>query len=252
MENINEPLVSIITPLYNSEKFIAETIESVLNQTYKNWEMIIVNDCSKDNGPNIVQEYIKKDNRIKLFNNEVNQGVSFTRNKAINLAKGKYIAFLDSDDIWKEEKLEKQVNLMEEKKVFFSYTGYSKMNEDGSLRGKIEVPKKVNYKELLKGNIMGCLTVIVRKNILKNNPFKNTKQEDYILWLELLKKEKFAYGITEILAYYRVLNNSRSSNKIDLVKFNWKIYSEIEKLNILESIYYYTIYIYRGIKRYLK
>lgn len=252
MENIKEPLVSVITPLYNSEKFIAETIESVLNQTYKNWEMIIVNDCSKDNGPSIVQEYQKKDKRIKLFNNEINQGVSFTRNRAIELAQGKYIAFLDSDDLWKDKKLEKQVKLMEENKVFLSYTGYNKMNEDGSERGRIEVPEKVNYKELLKGNIMGCLTVTVRKDILKKDPFKNTKQEDYILWLELLKQEKFAYGIIESLAYYRVLNNSRSSNKIDLVKFNWRIYKEFEKLSLIESLYYYIIYIYRGIKRYLK
>lgn len=247
-----EPLVSIITPLYNSEKFISETIESVLSQTYENWEMIIVNDCSKDNGVKIVEEYSKKDKRIKLFNNEKNMGVSFTRNRAIDLSQGIYIAFLDSDDLWHKEKLEKQIKMMEEKNISLSYTAYTKINEDGSLRGKIEVPEKVNYKGLLKGNIMGCLTVVVRKDILKDSKFKQTKQEDYILWLELLKKVEFAYGIQESLAFYRVLNNSRSSNKVDLVKFNWKIYREVERLNLIESIYYFVIYLTRGIRRYLK
>lgn len=247
-----EPLVSIIAPLYNSEKFIAETIESVLAQTYKNWEMLIVNDCSKDNGAKIAEEYSKKDKRIKLFNNEKNEGVSFTRNRAIDLSNGKYIAFLDSDDLWHKEKLEKQIGMMEEKNISLSYTAYTKINEDKSLRGKIKVPEKVNYKGLLKGNIMGCLTVIVRKDILKDSYFRQTKQEDYILWLELLKKVNFSYGLQESLAFYRVLDNSRSSNKVDLVKFNWKIYRKIEKLNLIESVYYYVIYLIRGIKRYMK
>ena len=249
---MQKPLVSIITPLYNSEKFIAETIVSVLAQTYTNWEMLIVNDCSKDNGASIVEKYSKKDKRIKLFNNKKNMGVSFTRNKAINLSQGKYIAFLDSDDLWHKEKLKKQIKMMEEKNISLSYTAYTKMNEDGSLRGKIEVPEKINYKKLLKGNIMGCLTVIARKDILKDSYFRQTKQEDYILWLELLKKVEFSYGIQESLAFYRVLENSRSSNKIDLVNFNWRIYREIEKLSFMESVCYFVIYLVRGIRRYLK
>ena len=176
----------------------------------------------------------------------------FTRNRAIDLSNGKYIAFLDSDDLWHKEKLKKQIGMMEEKNISLSYTAYTKINEDGSLRGKIEVPKKVNYKELLKGNIMGCLTVVAKKDILKDGKFKQTKQEDYILWLELLNKVDFSYGLQESLAFYRVLNNSRSSNKVDLVKFNWKIYREIEKLSLIKSIYYFVIYLVRGIIRYLK
>lgn len=214
--------------------------------------MIIVNDCSKDNGAIIVEEYIKKDKRIKLFNNEKNFGVCSTRNRAVKESKGKYVAFLDSDDLWHKEKLKKQISFMEDNGLSLTYTAYTKMNENGTKRGKIAVPKKVNYKELLKGNIMGCLTVIAKKEILKENPFKQTKQEDYILWLELLKKVDFAYGLQESLAFYRVLNNSRSSNKVDLIKFNWKIYREVEKLNLIESIYYFVIYLVRGIKRYLK
>lgn len=248
----NEPLVSIITPLYNSEKFIAETIESVLAQTYKNWEMIIVNDCSKDRGPSIVERYVEKDNRIKLFHNDKNEGVSFSRNKAIDFSQGKYIAFLDSDDLWKREKLEKQITFMEMNNYILTYTKYTKINEDGSTRGSINVPKKLNYSELLKNCLINCVTGIYLKEKFKGVYFKKTKVEDYIFWLEIFKKIEFAYGIPESLAYYRVSNNSRSSNKIDIVKFHWKIYRKIEKLSFMKSIYYYSIYVLRGIKRYFK
>lgn len=245
-----EPLVSIITPLYNSEKYIAETIESVLAQTYSNWEMIIVDDCSKDNGVEIVEKYREKDKRIKLYQNEINKGVSYTRNRSIDIAQGKYIAFLDSDDLWKKEKLEKQINFMEQNNIVLSYTAYEKINEDGSKRGEIRVPEKLDYKELLKNCLIGFLTAIYRKEELKNFKFINSKAEDYIFWLSILKKIEYAYGINEILASYRVLNNSRSSNKIDIVKFHWKIYRKIEKLSLLRSIYYYLIYTKRGIARY--
>ncbi len=245
-----EPLVSIITPLYNSEKYIAETIESVLAQTYSNWEMIIVDDCSKDNSTKIVEEYQKKDRRIKLYRNEINKGVSYTRNRAIDLSQGKYIAFLDSDDLWKKEKLEKQIKFMEEKNVVLSYTAYEKINEDGSKRGEVRVPDKLDYEELLKNCLIGFLTAIYRKEELKDFKFINSKAEDYIFWLSILKRINYAYGLNEILASYRVLNNSRSSNKIDIVKFHWKIYRKIEKLSLLRSIYYYFIYIKRGLKRY--
>ena len=131
-ENLkNEPLVSIITPLYNCEKYIEETILSVINQTYKNWEMIIVDDCSKDKGVEIVEKYQRLDSRIKLYKNEINLGGAGTRNKCIEKAKGKYIAFLDSDDLWKKEKLEKQISFMEKNNYLFSYTKYERISEDG-------------------------------------------------------------------------------------------------------------------------
>lgn len=245
-----EPLVSIITPLYNSEKYIAETIESVLDQTYSNWEMIIVDDCSRDNGIKIVEEYQKKDKRIQLYKNEINKGVSYTRNRAIDLSKGKYIAFLDSDDLWKKEKLKKQIKFMEENDVILSYTAYEKINEDGSNRGKIMVPDKLDYKELLKNCLINCITGVYKKDFFKDIKFKETQVEDYIFWLEMFKRVEFASGINESLAIYRVKKVSRSSNKINIVKFHWKIYRDIEKLDLLKSIYYYLIYIKRGIKRY--
>ncbi|MFK4784384.1 glycosyltransferase family 2 protein [Fusobacterium sp. MFO224] len=248
----SEKLVSIIIPMYNSEKHIEETIQSVLNQSYKNFEILIIDDLSRDNSREIVKKYMDLDTRIKLIENETNMGVSYSRNLAISLAKGKYVAFLDSDDLWNEDKLAKQIKFMEERNIRFTYTNYRKISENGEKRGVIEVPERVNYKELLKGNIIGCLTVVIRKDLIEKYKFMDTKQEDYILWLEILKEIPFAYGIREELARYRVLKSSRSSNKIKMSLFNWNIYRKIEGLSLCKSIYLYLIYLKRGFNRYLK
>jgi glycosyltransferase involved in cell wall biosynthesis len=246
----NQPLVSVITPAYNAEKYIESTINSVIQQKYKNWEMIIIDDCSKDNTYEIIKKCAREDSRIKIEKNERNLGVSDTRNKGINLAKGKYISFLDADDLWHKDKLEKQIKFMEKNNISLCYTGYIKINADGTIRGEIKVPEKLNYKELLKNCLIGFLTATYNRDSLREFYFKKTKAEDYIFWLEIMKKLDFAYGIPEPLAYYRVLDNSRSSNKIDIVKYHWKIYREVEKLNFFVALYYYFIYIKRGLKRY--
>lgn len=245
-----EPLVSIITPAYNVEKYIEQTINSVLNQTYKNWEMIIVEDCSKDNTFKLIQNLSKRDTRIKIYQNKRNSGVSFTRNRAIDIAQGKYIAFLDADDLWDKEKLEKQIQFMEKNDILLSYSSYRKINSDGSIRGNINVPLKLDYDEILKNCMISCITGVYNQEELGKYYFKNMKAEDYIYWLEMIKKIEFAYGIEEPLASYRVLENSRSSNKIDIVRYHWRIYYEIEKLGLIKSIKYYLIYIFRGLKRY--
>lgn len=247
---MEKPLVSIITPAYNVEKYVDETINSVLKQTYKNWELIIIDDCSKDLTYKKIEKYLKIDNRIKLYKNNENKGVSFTRNRAIDLSVGKYIAFLDADDLWDEKKLEKQIEFMEKNQVLLSYTGYRKINEDGTIRGSIKVPLKLDYNELLKNCLIGFLTSIYNQKIIGKQYFKNIKSEDYIYWLEMIKKVKLAQGLEENLASYRVLQNSRSSNKIDIIKHHWRIYYSIEKLGVITSIKYYLIYLYRGIKRY--
>lgn len=247
---MEKPLVSIITPAYNAEKFIIQTIKSVLNQTYENWEMIIIDDCSKDFTYDKILSCSMKDKRIKIYQNDKNSGVSFTRNKAIDIANGKYIAFLDADDLWDNQKLEKQVKFMETNKVLLSYTGYRKINEDGKIRGSIKVPLKLNYNELLKNCLIGFLTSMYNQEVIGKQYFKNIKAEDYIYWLEMIKKVKIAEGLQEDLASYRVLKSSRSSNKLDIIKHHWRIYYNIEKLGIVSSIKYYFIYIYRGIKRY--
>lgn len=247
---MKKSLVSIITPAYNAEKYITQTIESVLKQTYTNWEMIIIDDCSKDFTYNQILEYSLRDKRIKSYKNDKNSGVSFTRNRAIDIANGKYIAFLDADDLWDESKLEKQIKFMETNDVLLSYTGYRKINEDGSLRGDIEVPLKLDYNELLKNCLIGFLTAIYNQEVIGKQYFKNIKSEDYIFWLEMIKKIEIAYGLEESLASYRVLENSRSSNKLDIIRHHWTIYYKIEKLGFIKSLKYYLIYINRGIKRY--
>lgn len=241
---LKDNLVSIITPLYNSEDFISETIESVLSQTYKNWEMIIVDDCSKDNGVEIVRKYQLQDKRIRLISLKKNSGAAVARNIAIENAKGRYIAFLDSDDLWHPEKLERQIKFMQDNNYAFSYTNYQKMTGSGELIDEIvKSPSELDYKKELHTNYIGCLTVIYDiKKLGKVYMPEIRKRQDYGLWLKILKKVD-GYGLNENLAYYRVRNNSVSSNKINLIKYNWKLYRDIEKLSILRSSYYilYTI-----------
>lgn len=237
---MKEELVSIVTPLYNAEKYIEETILSVLNQTYINWEMLIIDDCSSDKGPNIVKKYIKQDKRIKYIKLEENSGAAISRNKAIELAEGEYIAFLDSDDLWKKEKLEKQINFMKENNYAISFTEYEEINENGKkLNILIKSPQKpVTYRSYLLTNPIGCLTGMysvkklgkVYMPLLKN-------REDTGFWLNILKKD-VAYSLKENLADYRVRKGSLSFNKFSLIKFHWNLYREVEKLSLIESLFY--------------
>ena len=243
-------LVSIITPAYNAATYIAETIESVLAQTYTNWEMLIANDCSKDNTAEIVQSYAKKDKRIKLINLKQNSGAAVARNTAIQNAKGRYIAFLDSDDIWKKEKLQKQIGFMQKKSYVFTYTSYEHFKgTKENLQRKIQIPKSLNYKQALKGNKIGCLTVMLDRKQIPNIYFTTQKHEDYILWLNILKQGITAYGIQESLALYRTGNSeSISGNKLQSALWTWNVYRESQKLSVLKSMYYMWFYVVNGIK----
>jgi teichuronic acid biosynthesis glycosyltransferase TuaG len=244
-------LVSIITPSYKSEKFISETIESVLAQTYSNWEMIIVDDLSPDNSNVIIEEYIKKDSRIKLIKLENNSGPAIARNRAIEEGYGRYIAFLDADDLWSSEKLEKQIAFMNEKKCNLSYTSYATMNESGELlTNVIKAIGKLDYKELLKSNKIGCLSVIYDTKIIGKvyMPLMK-KRQDYALWLRILKKIDYAYGMDEVLGAYRVVPNSVSSKKIDLLQYNYELFRRHEKFSVLKSLYYLGWNIYIKIMR---
>ncbi len=245
-------LVSIITPAYNAAEYIAETIESVLAQTYQNWEMLVVNDCSKDNTAEIVQSYAVKDKRIKLINMKQNSGAAVARNTAIQNAKGRYIAFLDSDDIWKKEKLQKQLNFMQQNSYAFTYTGYEHFKETKeNIQNEVKVSQSLNYKQALKGNKIGCLTVMVDKTQIQNIHFIMQKHEDYILWLNILKQGITAYGLNESLALYRTGNSkSVSSNKLQSALWTWNVYRVNQKLSILRSIYCMWFYISNGIRKY--
>jgi len=241
---MQKDLVSIITPLYNSEKLISETIESVASQSYKNFEMIIVDDCSSDNGVNIVKKYQKNDDRIKLIKLSKNSGAAVARNTAIKNAHGRYIAFLDSDDLWSSKKLELQIKFMHENYYAFTYTNYQKMSESGELIDEIvKSPSKLDYKKALHTNYIGCLTAIYdRKKLGKVYMPEIRKRQDYGLWLKILKQVD-GYCLNETLAYYRVRDNSVSSNKLNLIKYHWKLYRDIENLSLFKSLYYifYTI-----------
>ncbi|WP_242035121.1 glycosyltransferase family 2 protein [Mesobacillus harenae] len=247
----SQPLVSIITPVYKAEEFIEQTINSVQSQTYTNWEMILVDDLSPDNSKQIIDRISEKDNRVRLIQLEKNSGAAIARNTAIENSNGKYIAFLDSDDLWQPEKLERQVQFMLENNIEFSFTGYEIMKEDGTKTGKIvHVPQEINYNGLLKNTIIGCLTVMLDKHAIGKIEMVNIRtRQDFVLWLDILKRGHIAYGIDEPLAYYRKVEGSISSNKIKTAKRNWKVYREIEGLPLPKAIYCFCGYAYNALRK---
>ena len=233
-------LVSVITPTYNCAKFIGETIESVQKQTYQQWEMIIVDDCSTDNTKEIVDKYIKEDSRIKYFCLKNNSGAAVARTKAMELANGEYMAFLDSDDIWTEEKLKKQLAFMKKYDVAFSCTAYEQIDENGKLLNKIiKTVPKADYNRVLLDCPVGNSTVMY--NVEKMGKFEVPnirKRNDDALWLRMLKKEKYIYGMKSVLMKYRIRQNSISSNKFKVIKYHWILYRNIEHLSIVRSIFH--------------
>ena len=247
----NKGLVSIITPSYNSADFIDETIQSILSQTYENWEMIIVDDVSPDYSNKIIEEYIEGDRRIKLIKLKKNSGPAVARNRAIEEANGKYIAFLDADDLWHPEKLKKQMAFMNENDLAFTYCSYDLMDEEGNDLGSFKTKDKITYNSMLKTCNVGCLTAIYDTEKLGKVFMPNIlKRQDYGTWLKILKEIKSTQGMLEPLATYRVLDNSVSSNKFKAASYQWKIYREVEKLNLFKSIYYFIQYAYYGLKKY--
>ncbi|UTR16217.1 glycosyltransferase [Salipaludibacillus sp. LMS25] len=251
---VENPLVSIITPTYNSEKFISYTLDSVMAQSYSNWEIIVVDDCSMDSTVDIIQTYIEKDSRIKLLQLSENKGAAVARNTAIENAKGQYLAFLDSDDQWSPEKLEKQIAFMTRENISFSFTRYYLINERGEDIGLSELPpKRVTYNQLIKNNVIGCLTAVLNREKIGHISMVDIRtRQDYVLWLDLCKRGYEAYGIEEPLAYYRVKKKSISSNKIAMAKQNWKVYREIEGLNIFKSSWFFLNYIVSKTTKYLR
>lgn len=246
-------LVSIIIPVYNASSFLMDTIKSIQEQSYQNWEAIFVDDCSKDNSVKIIKKEQKKDKRIKLINNETNSGAAITRNNGINAAKGKYICFLDADDKWHKEKLEKQIKFMKENKCEFSFTGYQFADENCTPNGKIvNVPKKIKYKQALKNTTIWTSTVMLNMNILTKEDIymPNVKRgQDTATWWKILKKTDYAYGLNEILSYYRRTNESLSANKITALKRTWNLYRNVEKLNVFSSAYNFIWYCFNALRR---
>lgn len=237
---MREGLVSIITPTYNCGRFIGETIESVQKQTYTNWEMVIVDDCSIDRTKEIVEEYISKDARIQYYCLENNSGAAVARTRAMQLADGEYMAFLDADDLWTEDKLEKQLQFMKQNKYAFSCTSYEQIDEAGNLINKIvKTIPKTSYNRLLLDCPVGNSTVMYSVKKMGKFEVPNIrKRNDDALWLQMLKKEKYIMGMPDILMKYRIRRNSISSNKLKVIKYHWILYREIEHLNIFRSLFH--------------
>lgn len=247
-----KPVISIIMPCYNAGLFISDSINSVIGQTFPHWELLIVDDCSSDDSVKIINQYIKADNRIKLFSIERNSGTAYIpRNLGVENAIGDYIAFLDTDDIWLPEKLEKQIQLIKKKDATLVYSFYEKINIDGIRNNRIvKTPLEVNYKQLLTGNIIGCLTAIYSVKKIGKVYFPAAKHEDYIMWLDILKKDDIAYCIPEVLALYRVGQSSLSSDKRQTWKWTWNIYRKYENLSIIKSAYYFSLYAMKALIKY--
>lgn len=237
---MKESIVSIIVPAYNSECYIGRTIESVISQTYKFWEMIIVDDCSLDKTAEVILSYSLKDKRIKYKKLEVNSGAAVARNVAMSMATGQYIAFLDSDDVWLPDKLSAQIQFMQENNYKFTCTDYEQIDETGRCLGKIiHCREKADYNRVLLDCPIGNSTVMY--DVTKMGKFEVPnirKRNDDALWLKMLKSEKFIYGLNQVLVQYRVRHDSISANKFQLIKYHWVLYRKIEHLNIMRSIFY--------------
>ena len=235
---MNSSLVSIITPTYNSEKFIIETIQSVQKQSYPDWEMIIVDDCSTDNTVSIVSAISKNDSRIRFFQLEENLGTGVARDLALSKATGRYITFLDSDDLWKPSKLEKQIDFLRSKNLPFTFSFYECIDEAGNaLDKKIEAPKRLKYYQLFFCNFIGNLTGIYDTSFFGKIPISSIrKRQDWMMWLTILKKIKTAMPVPESLAYYRVRENSISASKFNLLQHNFKVYRTFHGLNLVVSL----------------
>lgn len=224
------PFVSIIMPAYNAEKTIGAAIQSVLNQTYANFELIVIDDCSKDKTADIIQDFGARDSRMHYLKNEINSGVSATRNYGVSEAAGEWIAFLDSDDMWREDKLEKQIAVIQDHEdAVLTYTASSFISSDGKPYNYVmEAEEKTNYKTLLKKNLISCSSVMVKSDIMKNVKMPHDKMhEDYYVWLTILRAYRYAYGVNEPLLIYRLSSNSKSSNRIKSARMLFASYTAV-------------------------
>ena len=247
------PLVSIITPCYNAEDFIEETIQSIQNQSFTDWEWFIIDDFSEDASVSIIAAYAQNDARIKLLPLKKNSGAAVARNMGIALAKGKYMTFIDADDIWLPQFLEENIARIANSEGFLcaSYEMY-----DATLKrklGELIVPEQANYSDILKTNTISCLTAFIDISRLGKEFMPEIKyRQDMGLWLKYLKKIDRVEGIPQILAIYRIRKQSLSSNKANLLKHQWTYYREVENLSMVKSAYYFTIWMYYGSKKYWK
>lgn len=251
--------VSIIIPVHNGEKYIEETISSVVNQTYSNWELILVDDCSEDNTAEVVQAVCakiekeqKNTGKIKFIRLKENVGAARTRNTGLLQSTGRYVSYLDADDLWNTEKLEKQLAHMERTGAAFSFTGYEFADEDGKGTGKIvSVPETITYKQALQNTTIFTSTVMFDTTKIPREELTMPvmKSEDTALWYKLLRQGILAYGLNENLVAYRRAGKSLSSNKVEAVRRIWNLYRKAEHLSVPYSAYNFVFWAIRAVKR---
>ena len=248
---VNE-LVSIITPVYNNSEFIEQTIKSVQKQTYKNWEMIIVDDCSTDRTPELIKKISQKDDRIKYIKLENNSGAAIARNKALSESRGRFIAYLDADDLWKKNKIQNQIDFMLAHDYAFVCSNYEKIDVNDKILKQVKIPKEINYKLFLRNTIIQTVGVMIdsRKTGRELLMMPNVRRrQDAATWCQLLKSGFNCYGVPEFLAYYRVVPNSLSSNKIKAMKGTWFLYRKIEKLSLVNACFCFLGYAINAVKK---
>lgn len=244
-------LVSVITPVYNAGKFIEKTIQSVMSQSYPHLEMLLVDDCSSDNSAAVIQELAQKDPRIRYMKLKENSGAAVARNYGLENAKGQYIAFIDSDDVWKPHKLEHQLAFMQQNQHAFTYTNYEMMKETGEVSlQSVQLPAKLNYKGLLKNTAIACSTVMIDKKVIGDFRMPLVRKgQDTATWLQILRTHDYAYLLNEVLGSYRQVEGSISSDKVGALKRTWNTYYRLEKLPLPQAIYYFSCYTLNAIKR---
>lgn len=258
---MNEKLVSIITPMYKGAALVAQTIESVLAQTYKNWEMIIVDDCSPDGGAgaDVVQKYADKDSRIHLIRAKRNRGSSGARNQAMEIAKGQYFVFLDSDDIWHKDYLEKMLSHIEENKdktVAIYFSSYRRMNSNctAELLKPYVFEGKRTFRQLLRHcPIFPSAAIVDTSKLTSRIYFKEelkALRDDYAYWLDIMKDGLCALGFSDVLVDYRMRDDSMTASKTKMIKPQWNIYRKVLKMNIFESFWYLLCWGFNGLKKY--
>ncbi len=249
--NGDTPLVSIVTPVFNSANFLPETLNSIRTQTFEDFEHLVVDDGSTDESVSILERYASQDVRIRIIRLKGNNGPAKARNAAIESARGRYIAFVDSDDLWLPQKLELQLAFMAEKQAPVSFTSYLKMTEGGvNTGGIVKAMAMVSYKNLLKSNFIGCSTAIYDTQLVGKVFMPDIlKRQDYGLWLKIAKAGHIAYGMSTPLVRYRLRENSVSSNKFVAAKYHWKVLREVETVGLIRSVFYFIQYAYLGIRK---
>lgn len=247
------PLCSIILPVFNAETFLDSTIDSILQQSFADFELIIVNDCSQDNSAEIIEHYKQKDSRIIVIENAGNYGVAEARNRGGGICRGEYVALIDSDDLWHCDKLQKQISFMRETGCDVSYTQYNLIDCDGTFLSAMKIKETVTLDGLLKENFICCSSVMLKKSIIDNNKMSTQYyHEDFVFWLTLLKQGMRFCGLAELLTNYRVSLKGRSANKINAAKHRWIIYRDYMKMNIIKAAYYFLCYTFNGLRKYLR